>query len=118
MNLRCSFFSSASSHILRFVLGGFVGILGGGEQFFKSEPDFRGTRLAGLLHFSILSLGDFLGTVGDLELGPGFDGLDDVVLKLSFLSSALSHSCSSANAFAYIKPRAWRMQLTRSGYGI
>jgi hypothetical protein len=112
MYLTFSFFSSASSH----VLGAFAGILGAGEQSFESEPGFHGVRLSGLLHFSIR---DFLRTVGALEVGPGFDGLDDdVFLKLSFLSSALSHPCSIADAFVYTKRRASRIQLTRSGYGM
>ena len=75
--------------------------------------------LPGFFPSAFSALGDFLGTVSALELGPGFDGFDDdMFLKLSFLSSALSHPCSIADAFVYTKRRASRIQLTRSGYGI
>ena len=94
------------------VLGAFVGILEAGEASV-------GFALLGFFTSAFSVLSDFLGTVGALELGPGFDGLDeDVFLKLSFLSSALSHPCSIADAFVYTKRRASRIQLTRSGYGI
>lgn len=78
-----------------------------------------GFDLPGFFTSAFSDLGDFLGAVGALELDPGFDELNgNVFLKLSFLSSALSHPCSIADAFVYTKRRASRIQLTRSGYGI
>ena len=94
------------------VLGAFIGILEAGEASV-------GFALLGFFTSAFSVLSDNLGTVGALELGPGFDGLDDdVFLKLSLLSSALRHPCSIADAFVYTQRRASRIQLTRSGYGI